>query len=172
MKKLLFILIVCSNAVFAQKAVKSGIVYKEHPYIQIIKQVAALYEKGDTNAMAKFYADTARAYGMTRYQPADLAKGRFAPGECKSLAQAKAGWKDVVDNWEQIKMTPVMEPVAIKPGNEPFSVQSWWQLTLVNKKTKKTAIIEMVLVDFFNKEGKITSQLECYDPTPVIAAMK
>lgn len=69
MKKLLFIAFIISNTAFAQKMVKNGTIYKEHPYIEIVKKLAALYEHGDANGMAKYYADTAHLYGMTRYSP-------------------------------------------------------------------------------------------------------
>jgi hypothetical protein len=172
MKKLLFILFICSNAAFAQKKVKNGVIYKEHPYIGVVKQLAVLYEKGVTNAMARFYADTARTYGMSRYNPDNLASGKFALSNSKSVAQAKAGWKQMIDNWEQIKMEPIIQPQGLEYADSPFSIQSWWRLTLVNKKTKKTAVVDMVLLDQFNKAGKIATQLECYDPSPLIAAIK
>ena len=74
MKKLLLIILIAAPVVaFAQKKVKNGTIYKEHPYIEIVKQIAVLYEKNDGAGMAKFYADSAHVYGMTRYQ-VDTAK--------------------------------------------------------------------------------------------------
>jgi len=45
-------------------------------------------------------------------------------------------------------------------------------ITLVNKKTGKTAAVEMVLFDMSNKDGKIAVQLEYYDPAQLMMAMK
>ena len=74
MKKLLLIvLIACSLQAFAQNKIKSGILYSQHPYIEVVKQLAVLYEKGDAAGMEKLYADTAQVYGMTRYD-VDTAK--------------------------------------------------------------------------------------------------
>ena len=165
MKKLLVIILFISNAAIAQKMVQSGIVYKQHPNIETIRKIAALYEKGDANGMAKFYDDKVQFTGMGRYIPG-------ARSKAKSLAEAKAGWQDVITNWKSIKMTETREPEGVLSNGEPFTVQSWWVVSVVNKKTKKQAQVDMVLFDRFNKEGKIISQLQYYDPTPLMAAAK
>ena len=64
------------------------------------------------------------------------------------------------------------EPEAMAYDDAPFSVQSFWLFTMVNKKTKKIAKVEMVLFVLFNKAGKIATQIEFYDPTSLMAAMK
>ena len=96
MKKLLLIIFICSNVAIAQKKVKNGIIYKEHPYIETMKQLAALYEKGDADAMEKLYADSALAYGMTRYNvdTSTVAQPSVPPG--KTLVGAKAGWQNIL----------------------------------------------------------------------------
>ena len=173
MKKLLLLaLIACSVSAFAQKKVKNGIIYKEHPYIEIVKQVAALYEKGDTAAMARLYADSAQVYGMTRYSVDTSKVAQWSVPPSKGLAGAKAGWQQIFDNWDQIKMRMIGNPEAMAYDDSPFSVQSFWLFTMVNKKTKKIAKVEMVLFVLFNKAGKIATQIEFYDPTSLMAAMK
>jgi hypothetical protein len=165
MKKLLVIILFISNAAIAQKIAQSGTVYKQHPNIETIRKLASLYEKGDADDMAKFYDAKVQFRGMGRYMPGPRSK-------TKSLEEAKAGWKDVINNWQNIKMTETREPEGVQSTGEPFTVQSWWVLSVVNKKTKKQAQIDMVLFDSFNKEGKIISQLQYYDPTPLMAAAK
>jgi hypothetical protein len=176
MKKLALILMLLSNAAFAQKMsqamVQNGSIYKQHPYIEIVKTLASLYEKGDADGMAKYYADTAHLYGMTRYSPDTSLMEKHLLPKSKALTEAKAGWQQIIDGWENIKMTPLSPPDGLQYANAPFTVQSWWLLTLTNKKTHKTAAIEMVLFDMFNKDGKIAVQLEYYDPTPLVMAMK
>jgi hypothetical protein len=171
-KLLLMILIACSVSAFAQKKVKNGIIYKEHPYIEIVKQVAVLYEKGDTAAMARLYADSVQVYGMTRYSVDTTKVAQWSVPPPKGLAGAKAGWQQVFDNWEQIKMRMIGVPEAMAYDDSPFSVQSFWLFTMVNKKTKKVAKVELVLFNLFNKDGKIATQIEFYDPTSLLAAMK
>ncbi|HVW14954.1 MAG TPA: hypothetical protein VHB54_14055 [Mucilaginibacter sp.] len=171
MKKLLIALALLCNAAFAQKMVKNGTIYKEHPYIEVVKKLAALYQKGDADGMARCYASNAQLFGMTRYTPDSAVRVRHAI-KGKSLAEAKAGWQHVIDGWENIKMTPESAPDGLQYADAPFTVQSWWQLTMVNKATKKTAVIEMVLFDMFDKQGKIVTQFEYYDPAPMLAAMQ
>lgn len=172
MKKLLFLFAILSNAAFAQKMVKNGTIYKEHPYIEVIKKIAGLYEQGNADGMAKYYADTAHIFGMTRYNPDTGLMTKHLMPKSKALVEAKAGWQTVIDNWDHIKMAPLSAPDGLAYADSPFTVQSWWLVTLVNKKTGKTAAVEMVLFDMFNKDGKIAVQLECYDPTPLVMAMK
>lgn len=172
MKKIVLILLLLSNSAFAQKMVKNGTIYKEHPYIDIIKKLAGLYEKGDASAMTAYYADTVHLYGMTRYSPDTGLMEKHLLPKSKALMEAKAGWQQIIDAWENIKMTPLSPPDGLKYDSAPFTVQSWWLLTLTNKKTHKTAATEMVLFDMFNKDGKIAVQLEYYDPTALVMAMK
>jgi hypothetical protein len=170
MKKLILIFVICSSTALAQKVTKNGTVYKDHPYIEIVKQLAVFYENGDASAMAKAYADNSKLYGMTRYTPNKQKQSAVETG--KSLSEAKAGWQEVINNWDHIKMTPIYAPEGLQYENGVFKVQSYWTLSAVNKKTKKTATIQLVLLDWFNKDGKIATQNEYYDPTPLIAAMK
>ncbi len=166
------ILIAGSVSAFAQKKVKNGVIYKEHPYIEIVKQLAVLYEKGDAAGMEKLYADSAQVYGMTRYSVDTTKVAQWSVPPPKGVSGAKAGWQQVFDNWEQIKMRPIATPEGLDYTDSPFTVQSWWLFTLVNKKTKKVAKVEMVMFNMFNKDGKIGTQIEFYDPTSLIAAMK
>jgi len=165
MKKLLVIILFFSNAAIAQKMVQSGIVYKQHPNIEVMRKLATLYEKGDPESMAKFFDDKVQFIGMSRYVEG-------MPPKNRSLAEAKEGWQHVIDNWDNLKMTEVLSPVGIQYANGPFMVQSWWLINAVNKKTKKRALVDMVLFDEFNKKGKIIAQRQYYDPAPLIDASK
>ena len=165
MKKLLILMLLISNSVLAQKTVQSGVIYKDHPNFEVMRKLAALYQKGDAEGMAKYYDSNAQFTGMGRYMPGTKARS-------KNLTEAKAGWHDIINKWEDIKMTQTQAPVALQYKDEPLTVQSWWVITLVNKKTKKKAEVDMVMFDKFNTEGKIISQLQYYDPSPLIAAAK
>lgn len=170
MKKLLLAILLFSNAAFAQKESKSGTVYNEHPYIETVKKIASLYEQGNAGGMAKYFADTAHLYGMTRYDTS--AASRHLVTMSKSVKDAQAGWQQIIDNWTEIKMVPVSPIQALKYPGEPVTVQSRWLITMKNKKTNKAAAVEMVLFDQFNKDGKIAAQKEYYDPTPLLMAMQ
>ena len=126
MKKLLFIaftLIAC-NA-FSQNMQKNGTIYKEHPYIDMVNNSTAMFLKGDWDGYAKLFADTAKF---------------FDAGSPKrySLADEKKNWADIADKWEQITVTKQGYPDGLQYDKDPFTVQSWWIVTGVNKKTKKS----------------------------------
>jgi hypothetical protein len=165
MRKLLIALLFISNMAFAQKMSQSGIVYKKHPDIEVVQKLAALYEKGDAEGMTKFYDERVQFIGMGRYVIGTTPKNR-------TLAEARDGWKNVIDNWSDLKMTESQPPVALQYSSGSLVVQSWWVISLVNKKTGKRASVDMVLFDEFNKEGKIISQRQYYDPNQMIDAAK
>src|ERR1700750_1520694 len=117
MKKIVLVLLFFSNAAFAQRTIKNGTIYKEHPYIDIVKILAGLYEKGDANGMAKYYADTVHVYGMTRYSPDTALMQKHILPKSKALAEVKAGWQQIIDGWENIKMVPLSPPDGLKYDN-------------------------------------------------------
>jgi hypothetical protein len=160
MKKLLiavFTLFACS--VFAQGPQKNGTIYKEHPYITIVNNSNDLFLKQDWDGMAKVYADTAKFYDPSSE------KGI-------SLADEKKGWADIYNGWEQISVTKQGYPDGLQYDKDPFTVQSWWVIKAVNKKTKKAVKVYMVMFDEFNKDGKIGREISYYDQTPFIEASK
>ena len=153
----LFVLLAGSS--FAQAPKKNGIIYKEHPYITIVSNSTNLFIKQDWIALAKLYADTAIFYDPT--SPKKI-----------SLADEKKAWAAIAKDWGQIKVVKVGYPDGLQYDKDPFTVQSWWMVTTVNKKTKKTAKFHMVQFDEFNKAGKIAVEMAYYDQTPLIEASK
>ena len=160
MKKLLiavFTLLTCN--VFAQDSQKNGTIFKEHPYITVVNNSMASFLKQDWDGMAKLYSDTVKFYDPSSAKPVNL-------------EAAKKGWVDVYNGWEQITVTKQGYPDGLQYDKDPFTVQSWWTISAVNKKTKKTAKVYMVQFDEFNKDGKIARELSYYDQTPFIEASK
>lgn len=165
MKKLLIALLFISNVAFAQKTSQSGIIYTKHSDIEVVRKLAALYEKGDADGMARFYDDKAQFIGMGRYVTGTTPRSR-------TLTEAREGWQNVINNWNDLKMTESQPPVALEYSDGALVVQSWWTISLINKKTGKKATVDMVLFDEFNKEGKIVNQRQYYDPNQMIDAAK
>jgi hypothetical protein len=160
MKKLLivaFILLSCS--VFAQDMQKNGIIYKEHPYITAVNNTMALFLKQDWDGMTNLYSDTAKFYDPST-------------PKAYGLTDAKKGWLNVYNGWEEISVTKQGYPDGLQYDKDPFTVQSWWIINAVNKKTKKSAKVYMVQFDEFNKDGKIAREISYYDQTPFIEASK
>jgi hypothetical protein len=161
MKKLItFGLLAFSVSAFSQAVVKNGTIYKEHPYITAIVQLTALFEKADSTGVAAFYADSVKFYDAPE------------PKKPYNLKQAITSWHRLFSDWEQIKIKKVGYPDGLQYDSDPFTVQSWWSITCVNVKTKKTAAFEEVVFDTFNKDGKITSEVSYYDTKSIIDATK
>lgn len=160
MKKLLIaVFAMITGSVFAQDAQKNGTIYKEHPYITVVNNSVDLFLKQDWNGLAGLYADTVKFYDPS--SPKAI-----------SLADEKKGWAGIYDAWEQIKVVKQGYPDGLQYDKDPFTVQSWWTVTCVNKKTKKAAKFYMVQFDEFNKAGKIDMELAYYDQTSLIEASK
>ena len=160
MKKLwiLVFTLLAGNA-FAQNMQKNGTIYKEHPYIDVVNNSIALFLKQDWDGFAKLYADTVKFYDSTN-------------PKSYGLAETKKSWEDINANWEQTTVTKQGYPDGLQYDKDPFTVQSWWVVTTVNKKTKKTAKFYIVQFDEFNKDGKIGRELSYYDQTALLEASK
>ncbi|HVS93360.1 MAG TPA: hypothetical protein VHE59_15080 [Mucilaginibacter sp.] len=173
MKKLLVLVAFLSSTAFAQQMVRSGTIYSEHPYIIVVKRFASQYGQVNPDDMAQLYADTAHFYGMTRYNPDTSRLVKNLPAKGQLIEEAKKGWLDIINNWQNVKMTLIGQPEGYEYYRKPvFVVQSHWLLTMTNKKTKKAAVLELLLSDEFNDAGKIAVQREYYDPTPLLMAMR
>jgi ketosteroid isomerase-like protein len=160
MKKLILLGIMAfSVSTFAQTITKNGTIYKDHPYITAVEQSTASFAKGDTVASMKIYADSVKFYDSPSPKP-------------YTLAQARANWQQIFANWDQLTITKVGYPDGLEYSSDPFTVQSWWTITAVNKKTQKKATFQEVVFDSFNKDGKITVELSYYDTSSLMAAMK
>ena len=160
MKKLLivvFTLLACSA--FAQTPEKNGTIYKTHPYIDAVNNSTALFLKNDWDGYIKLYADTAKFYDPSSEKP-------------YRIADEKKSWADLYSKWDHITATKQGYPDGLQYDKDPFTVQSWWIISAVNKATKKTAKAFMVQFDEFNKDGKIDMEISYYDQTPFIEASK
>ena len=160
MKKLFILAFtLIAGSAFAQNTQKNGTIYKEHPYITVVNSSMDLFSKQDWDGLSKLYADTVKFYDPS--SPKAI-----------NLADEKKGWAAIYNDWEQITITKQGYPDGLQYDKDPFTVQSWWAITSVNKKTKKTAKFYMVQFDEFNKDGKIDMELAYYDQTPLIEASK
>ncbi len=160
MKKLLFaVFTLLTCQVFAQNVQKNGTIYKEHPYIDAVNNATAFFLKGDWDSYAALYADSAKFYDPSSKKP-------------MTLADEKNGWVAIKKYWKNVKVTKEGYPDALEYDKDPFTVQSWWTIDVVNRKTNKHAKVHMVQFDTFNKDGKIATEVSYYDQTPFTNAEK
>jgi hypothetical protein len=160
MKKLLLMaLALLSVPAFAQKLVKNGILYKEHPYIDVVKKCQVMFKAGDFAALSKVFADTAKF-------------SENGDPKWRTLKAVKKDWQKTRADWNTVSIKQIGYPNGMEFIKQPFTVESYWRVTSINRKTKKTAIFTIVQFDEFNKAGKIGREYESYDTASLIAASK
>jgi len=156
----LFSLISISS--IAQKPVKNGTIYKEHPYITIINNNTDLLSKQDLTKWAESFADTVKFYNPMNYGSKPL-----------NLEELKQHIDLFLNDWSDISFTKQKGsyPDAFEWANDGgFKVQSYWLQSQTNKKTGKIAKFNYIQMDEFNKNGKIVEEKFYYDPTSLIDA--
>jgi hypothetical protein len=157
----IFTLLTCSAS--AQTIQKNGIIYKEHPYIDVVNNIISLYPKNSWDELSKLYADTATFIDLRNYKQ-------------YRLDDAKKYWQnlglDLADNWEQLTIVKLGFPDGLAYEKDPFNVVAWFTVTMINKKTLKRARFTIVLNDVFNKNGKISSESFLCDIMPIMEAMR
>jgi hypothetical protein len=138
----------------AQDKVENGIIYREHPYIQIINHLFEFGAKGDTLAMRGFYADTALFF-----QSPDGLQGH--PFE--NLNQVRLNWAKIYQQWEILSLVKTSPTQAYAYEDAPFTVKSTWEVQAIFRKTRKKASFHEVVFDEFNKDGKIIRETSFFD---------
>lgn len=131
---------------FSQATKENGIIYINHPYIDIVNESTKAYLAKDAPTNTKFFADTAKfwASGMAKPIP---------------IADAFKMWATDFDFYDSIKVTKVGYPDFLHYKDEDQKyVQSWWQWVGKSKKTGEMVKIDYVQFDRFNKEGKIDNE--------------
>lgn len=155
MKKLLFIfLIFLIKSSYGQNLVKIGSIYKEHPYIQTIKNLFELSPKGDTVAMKSYFTDTARFYPSPDFHWDE---------KFMNLNQVRSNWTKIYQQWEIVSVIPVGNPEAYVYDRGPITVKSAWSISAIFKKTQKKADFLELVLDEFNRDGKITKESTYFD---------
>ncbi|HZY40241.1 MAG TPA: hypothetical protein VFE53_26490 [Mucilaginibacter sp.] len=150
-------LLACSA--FSQTVQKNGVIYKEHPYIDVVHKIVSLYPKSNWDELSKLYSDTVTFTDYRNYKQ-------------YRLDDAKKYWLELADNWEQLTIVKLRGPDGFAYEKDPFSVVAWFMVTMINKKTLKRARFTFMLNDEFNKNGKVSAETFFYNMLPVIEAMK
>jgi len=138
----------------AQDKLKNGFIYKDHPYIQTIIKLFEFGSKGDTLSMKAFYADSARFYQSPDYSET---------AGFETLNQVRSNWSKIYNQWEIQSMVKIGNLDGLEYENAPFTVKSSWYITAIFKKTHKKASFLEIVLDEFNKEGKITKESSYFD---------
>jgi hypothetical protein len=122
---------------------ENGTIYIKHPYIDAVNKTTEIYLNKDWNAEKTFYSDTAKwwASGMQKPIP---------------IADAIKNWSTDYDYYDSIKIEKRGYPDYLHyKDQDSKTVQSWWVMSGVSKKTGKKASVYFVQFDEFNNDGKI-----------------
>lgn len=148
----------------AQKPIKNGTIYKEHPYITTVNNNAELLNKQDVTKWEQNFADTVKFYNPMNYGVKPI-----------NMAELKQHFGIFLADWSNISFTKQIGsyPDGFEWANDGgFTVESYWLQTQTNKKTGKIAKFYYIQFDEFNKDGKIVEEKFYYDPTPLFEASK
>lgn len=162
MKKILIVVFsMITVCAIAQKPIKNGTIYKEHPYITVVNRSIEFFLSQNFKEFAKLYADSAKFYEPLSTKP-------------ENLANRIKSYMGFLKNWENVEMPKQKGsyPDGLEYDDGSFIVQSWWAEKAVNKKTGKTENTPFVVFDEFNKDGKIITETFYYDRSSIKAASK
>jgi hypothetical protein len=130
------------TAAFCQQE-ENGTIYIKHPYIDAVNKTTEAYLNKDWNAEKTFYSDTAKwwASGMQKPIP---------------VADAIKNWSADYDYYDSVKIEKRGYPDYLHyKDQDGKTVQSWWVMSGVSKKTGKKTSVYFVQFDDFNNDGKI-----------------
>ena len=133
---------------------KNGEIYKDHPMISKARLLMAYLEIGDLESMKDLYDENAKIYDVMN---TELDSYVSVEDEINTL-------KQFYKNFEVVSVRERGYPDLLNyEGTDTFTIISWWNITVKNKRSGK--IKEMVQhsqIDV-NKEGKIVSEQYYYN---------
>lgn len=130
----------------------NGTIYNHHDFINTVRSMVYAFEHKDFNKAYSFYDAEAR-FG-------DINKGYDVT---ISLEEQKAEDKKMFDAYDVVSVDMVGYPDYFHYElGDAHVVQSWWTINLMRKSDKKAITMPMMLVDDFNKDGKIVREMAYY----------
>jgi hypothetical protein len=140
-------LVLIVMAGFAQKEERNGVIYKQHPYIDVVNKAVKAYLSRDIAGGSAFYADTAKFWvsGMKKQMP---------------MSEALKMFDTDFNYYDSIQLKVVGYPDYLHYDDQDAKVvQSWWTWIGKSKKTGEKVSISVVQFDNFNKDGKIEFEM-------------
>lgn len=130
------------------KTIENGKVYINHPYIVLARKSVNAYCAKDLNTLLAFYSPEAKFY---------YASNKWGKGQ--NLEQKKKSLESTFAENETIRMDQVGYPDCIYYEREGlWAVFSWWSLSLTGKTGGKKSDIPVMMIQSFDKEGKIMEE--------------
>jgi len=131
---------------------KNGEIYNHHEYINVIRKMIYAFENKDFDKAYSFYDEKARFRDIN--SPA---------GENATLTEQKANDQKFLDKFDivSIDVSGYPDYLHYEMGDTKV-VQSWWNYRLIRKSDKKSIVLPVFFIDYFNDEGKIVNEMVYY----------
>ena len=138
---------------------KNGMLYDEHENINTVRKMIAALEHGDVEKGFSNFTDNARFTNL------DMPRDKY-----NTLEEEKESFKSLLQSWDILGIDVVGYPDYLEYDRGSVKVvQSWWDLKLKRKSDGKKVEIPVMLINYFNDEGKMTRENGYYT---VAAALK
>lgn len=133
---------------------KNGEIYKDHPMISKARLLMAYLEIGDLESMKDLYDENAKIYDVMN---TELDSYVSVEDEINTL-------KEFYKNFEVVSVRERGYPDLLNyEGTDTFTIISWWNITVKNKRSGKIKeMVQYSQIDV-NKEGKIVSEQYYYN---------
>ncbi len=131
---------------------ENGIVYNHHENINTIRKMMYAFENKDFEKCYSFYAPEARFNDENSANQKSI-----------SLDEQKANDQKFLNDFDltSIDMVGYPDYLHYELGDARV-VQSWWNFNLIRKSDKKTIVLPLHVIDNFDENGKITSEILYY----------
>lgn len=127
---------------------KNGVLYDQHENINTVRKMVTSLEHGDVEKGFSYFTENATFTNL------DMPRG-----ESNSLEQEMEAFKKLNESWDILSIDMVGYPdyLEYERGNVKV-VQSWWDFNLKRKSDNKKVSIPVMLINYFNDEGKMTRE--------------
>ncbi|MGV6845508.1 MAG: nuclear transport factor 2 family protein [Lutibacter sp.] len=132
----------------------NGTIYNHHPYINTVRKMMHAFEFNDLELAYSFFVK------QVRFRDVTTPIGKF-----RTLDEEKKNNEEFFKKYEVVSIDVVGYPdfLDYELGHAQV-VQSWWNIGLVRKSDKKTLVVPVMLIDYFNSEGKISREMSYFNP--------
>ena len=161
MKKLLLILTMIVSIVAFGQTEENGTIFKEHPAIDVVESMLQAFAEGDTVTLSSLLADDYRGISGTNTNP-------DAEGQSKKGLINQSNWMSNNYAYFSIERTPGAYPDALeyKDENAGLWVQTWSQMTAVDKRTGVKLDQPQHRLFVVNEDNKIQTMITYFNALP------
>ena len=135
----------------SSKTIENGVVYKYHPYINIVRKAVNAYCAKEVDKMFEFYSGDAVFSNLV-----------LTNNQTYGVDVMKKEMKNNFENQNNISMVETGHPVCVWYEKESYVVYSWWLFSYTTKSGVKKSGIPIMMTDIFNAGGKIAMEAVYY----------